>query len=495
MNAAKTVSRNFAIMLVSNILTRLMSILYVAVLARYIGADGMGHLSTATAVVSLLILLVNFGFDTHVTREVAADETKAPEYIANVAFLRLILTAVLAAALAVIALGSPYPAETRIIIVIYALVYVLDNFSLLARAIFHAFQRMEYEFVVELARAGVNVGVSLLGIHWGWSLTALVLVSLAASLIKLILSVLLMRRRLIHQSAHVDLAVCRRILLTSLPFFLLMAANVAHGQIHILALSVLDTQSAVGIFSAAMFPITMLFALPLLFSDAVFPLFSREAHHASQHLTRAYVSAYKLMILMGLPLGAGVMLVSRQMIDLLYGSGYELAIPVLCLLAVQLMTMVGYVNGALLNALHRQSLFMRLRLLLLAFSLLLCALLIPAFGVLGAALACAVPALIDFVFYSWLCHRLLKIPFTRMAVHRRTVLAALLMSAACWISLKAGVNVIVVIILPGAALYALLLGLFNILDAEEWAFIGELGPVRRLRRRLALAFNGGAASR
>lgn len=483
MSTAKVITRNFTALMLGNIVTRVLSVIYIAVLARYIGAEGIGQLGAATAIVSLLILVVNFGFDTLITREVAADETTAPAYITNLVFLRLVLTLIFSAVLIAIALWSPYSPMMRQIIIVYAFVYVFDNFSGLARAIFQAYQRMEYEVVIELIRATANIIISLVGIHGGWSLVAIVGASAFASLLKLILSYILIRWRFVRSSAPLDRAFCRRVLLTSIPFFLLMAANVAQGQVNVLALSLMDTERAVGLFSAGAYPITMLFIIPTLFMDSIYPAFSHDFRHSPARLAETYQRAHKFMTLVGFPLGVGIMVVSRPIIDLLYGPGFEGAALALAVLAVQLVTAVGYVNGALLNAVGRQSLFMKLRLATLCFNILLCILLVPRLSYLGSALACIIPTLIDYVFYTVLCHRLIGAAPDWSGAQAKIALATAGMAAACLMALSTGMNLVLVVLLPGAALYIGLLLILNVLDEDEWTFIRELTPIGRLLGR------------
>jgi O-antigen/teichoic acid export membrane protein len=474
------ISKNFIVLLLGNVVTRVLSVFYIAVLARYIGTQGIGQLGTATALISVLILLVNFGFDPLITREVAANEQAAPEYMTNLIFLRFVLTMIFSALLMLIVLVTPYSTDMRLIIVAYAFAYVFDNFSGLARAVFQAYQHMEYEVAVELIRTFANVGISLLGIRLGWSLVLIVAASAFASLLKLILSAILIRWHFVRPTLGLNLAFCWQILVVSIPFFLLMTANVVQSQINILLLSMLDTQNAVGLYSAAAYPITMLFIVPSLFMDAIYPAFSHDFQHAPKRLAQLYRSAYKFMTLIGFPLGVGLMIVSRPVIDLMYGAGFEAAAPVLVLLALQLVTAVGYVNGALLNAAGQQTLFMKLRMSTLVFNVFLCLVLIPSLSSIGAALACAIPALIDYVFYTVLCHRLIGITPDWVGSQLKIALATALMAAACIVALIMKVNVFVVTLIPGAALYIVLLFALNIIDASEWEFVRTLIPVKRL---------------
>lgn len=479
MITARTVSKNTFALLAGSVVSHALRIVYVGVLARYVGVEGIGKISTATALVSLCILLVNFGLDTLVIRDLAGDETRAGEYLVNVAFVRLLLTLAMAAVLAVVVSQSRYPREVIVIVAIYALTYVLDSFSDVARSIFHAYQRMEYAAFIQCTRDALNVGASLLGIALGWSLVAIVSISAFAALIKLVISMIAVQWRFARPVLRVDPALCRQLLWAAMPFAVLLTIGVLQGQLSIIILSWIDTAEAVGIYSAATFPIITLLVLPHIFMQSIFPVFSRHYQSSTMTLSELYRASYKAMLIIGFPLGAGTMLISQHIIRLVYGPGFEHAVPVMNILAIQLLTMVGYVNGAFLNATNRQTLFAVLRAAMITINAILCFILIPSYRYLGAAVSVTIPAVIDFWLYSALCHRFVGLSLPWGAGLKIGVSTAT-MSAASYLALKLGANVLVVALLVAPSLYVACLIALNVIGAEEWRFINEVIPIKRL---------------
>lgn len=482
MTTAKTVSKNTFSLLMGSILSQALRIVYAGILVRYIGAEGFGQISTATALVSLLILVVNFGLDTVVIRDVAGHQAYAAKYAGNVAFIRFILAMVLAVVTAAVVAMSPYAHETRVIIVIYALAHVFDAFSDVARSIFHAYQRMEYAAVIDFSRNILNVAVTLLGISLGWSLIALVLVSAFASLVKLIASAIVMQWRFVRPVWQIDLALCHRLFSRALPFFILVCIGVVNERLSIVILSWLDTAETVGIYSAATTLITALLLVPMMFNQSIFPSFSQYYQTSAVVLGRAYRIAYKVMLLIGLPMGAGMMLVSESVIPLVYGPGFEAAFVVTNILAIQLLTMVGYVNGAFLKATDRQMLFVMLRVASVVLNTILLLALVPKYHYIGAALAVAIPAIIEFGLYSVLCHRYAGLPFPWSTAVKAGV-STVLMSGMGYFAMGRGVSVVWVILL-GPVLYLSSLVAVNAISAEERRAIGKIVFVGRLRRAL-----------
>ncbi len=475
MSKAATVSKNTAVLLAGYSISYALRFVYVAALARYIGATGLGQISTATAMVSVVILLVNFGLDTLIVRDVAGAPEKASGYVTNIAFVRLLLSLVFAIALAAIARLANYPYETQVVIALYGLTYVLDAFSGIARSIFNAFQRMEYSSAIDLSRDLVNIGFSLLGIWLGWSLVAIVAVSVGASVIKLIISVIAMLRRFVRPQLRIDPVLCGKLLSTAIPFAVLLAISVAGAQMGTVILSWASTAENVGIYAAAAMPITMLLILPNMFMESILPALSDLHRNSSAGLARSYSKSYKALLIVGLPAGAGTILVSRYIIPLIFGPGFDHAVPVMDILAVQLMTMAGYVNGAFLGATNRQSLFAVLRVIMTVVSIILCIILIPVYGYVGAALAIAIPTLVDFWLYTILCHRYAGLPLP-WSIIGRIGLATLIMYEAGYWALHADVNVIAVVFLLAPAIYVAAIGALNVIRGEEWRLLRQFVP-------------------
>ena len=390
MTTARNVFKNASSLLVGSAVSQMLRALYASLLSRYAGAEGFGQVSTATAVVVLLMPVVNFGLGTLIVRDVAADRTYAAKYVTNVAFIRLLLALVFVVVLAAIVSQSPYSYETRVIIAIYALSHVFDVFSGVGYSIFHAFQKMQYSAVLDLAHSFLYVAVSVLGIHLGWTLVTIVSVAAFASFMRLVATVIAMQRRFVRPVLKVNLSLCRSLLVSSLPFFLLLSVSTAFEKLSLIILSWMDITEAVGIYSAATMPIAVLLMLPAMFYHSIFPVFCRYYRTSAAALGRSFRVSYKVMLLIGFPMGAGMMLVSRYVIPLVYGPGFENAVPVANILAIQLFVMVGFVNGAFLSATGRQTLFAVLQVASVALNAILCFCLIPHYRYLGAAMALAI---------------------------------------------------------------------------------------------------------
>jgi O-antigen/teichoic acid export membrane protein len=483
MTTARVVSRNAAVLMVGQGVSLAMRVVYLAVLARYVGPDGVGSISTATSLVAILSLVIVFGLDTLLVRDVAADRARAQAYVSQVIALRLGLTLLFVPLLLVTIALSSYTRETRAIIGIYALAYVLDTFYSIARSVFHAHQRMGYGAAVEVGRDLVNVLVSLIAVSLGWPLIVIVAISAAASLLKLVAGMALLSWRFVRPTLRVDVRASLRLLRSAMPFGAVLALGVIGTQLNTVLLSWWASSETVGLFSAAATPMGILLIVPGVVMESVFPAFSGYGGQRTAGLARSYQVSYKALLASGFAMGVGVMVVAPQVVLIVYGAEFGGAVPALRIMAVQLLTMVGYVNGAFLHATNQQTLFARIRVGLAALNAVLCLALIPRWGHVGAATATVVPGVLDLFLYTALCHRYLELEFP-WGLLLKTAAGATAMAMASLLALRLGIPLAAVILLVAPLTYGAVLVALRVLGRADVEFLRSIAPLVGWRRRI-----------
>lgn len=485
MSTVRTVAKNTTALFIAEIVSQGLRIVYFAVLVRYIQDEGMGTISTAQALVATLFVLVSFGFEQLIVRDVAAEKSRAPHYVSSVAFIRLVLSVLFAAALwaAVKVLGYDAApsgsAELATIIYVYGAAYVLKGFTDVALAIYQAFEKMEYNLITRLVRDGVNIGLSLLAIYLRYDLIVIVAVSAVANLVEFLLAVALLRRRKVPIRFRVDLRLAGRLVVAALPFALVAVYPLAQSNLNTLILSKTSTVEAVGWFAAATTLIGMIRLIPTIFMRAMFPVFSRasapdgETGGVSPLLQKAYRKSFSYLMILGLAISVGTFLTAEQIVPLVFGDGFQEAVQALKVLAwVPLVGFVGYANGNVLVAMGKEKLFMVAEGLFAVVYAALAFLLVPALGYLGASYAMLAPTAVGFAFYSVLCHRLLamSLPWKRTL---SATAAAGLMAVCVYYALTVGLNIFAIILLVGPLVYLAALYLLRVLSREDLTLLKQ----------------------
>ncbi|HEX3629036.1 MAG TPA: polysaccharide biosynthesis C-terminal domain-containing protein, partial [Candidatus Dormibacteraeota bacterium] len=186
-------------------------------------------------------------------------------------------------------------------------------------------------------------------------------------------------------------------------------------------------------------------------------------------LAFAFEKSYKMLALIGLPLAVGIGVMAFPLMRLLGPDGHlDPSIPALQVLAPSVVLL--FVNNAFiytLTAIDRQADFTRLALVTLAVNVGLNLVLIPAYGLIGAAIASTLTELALFAGGWWLL-RQQQLRLGVLSSIGRVALSAAAMGAVVYLVRSWA---LILVALVGVAVYALALFAFRALSAEEWAIV------------------------
>lgn len=155
-----------------------------------------------------------------------------------------------------------------------------------------------------------------------------------------------------------------------------------------LLLGFLSGSSAVGLYNAAYRPVTALLALPLTYFQGLFPLLSRKYHGDTQGFIGTLERSLSLAGVMAFPFGVSGMFLGGPILEWVFGPAFRQANAALQILvwSAVLVILRGSYRQAFIAA-GRQTLDLRCAGISTAFNLGLNVLLIPPYGIVGAAAA------------------------------------------------------------------------------------------------------------
>ncbi|HLB96685.1 MAG TPA: lipopolysaccharide biosynthesis protein, partial [Acetobacteraceae bacterium] len=134
-------------------------------------------------------------------------------------------------------------------------------------------------------------------------------------------------------------------------------------------------------------------------TGALFAGFS-SARRTGEGVGRAYLRAIAVVALLVLPTSAGVAVIARPMMLLVFGERWDAAVPLVQLFAcIGVFRVGGAISGALLMAEGVPHIGFRIEAVVTVVRLVALLVAVPAFGLIGAAAAVAVTALVDEVIY------------------------------------------------------------------------------------------------
>ena len=326
---------NSAIQGVTQLITWSFSWVLLILLPRYLGDEGFGRLFLALTYGMVLGMLLNMGINKYVAKRVGVlnpvdmdDEEAARSreelevIVGNVFSLKLVFCLVAYGLLAAVVMLLPYPALTRQAILIICIASCISNLTLTAGSVFQGLESLLAPNIALVAEKAVaTVGCAAL-LFMGYDLIPVCFVYVAAAAVNCVISLFLLSRRVSFRLGW-DVAAVKQILLGGVPFLIWIVCGEIYIRVDVLMLSFMTGEAVVGWYGAAFRIYATLLFVPHLLNTVVFPPLARMG--ADQNGSAAFSAATErlmnFLLFAAVPVGAGVVIVGRPLVELLYGAG------------------------------------------------------------------------------------------------------------------------------------------------------------------------------
>ena len=363
--------------------------------ARVLGAAEWGAFSYALGVAAFLTIFSDIGINALITKEASRKPELKDQYLSTAFFTKLALVSIL-----IIVALIVFPYLTNIeaamgLMPILIFVFAFDTLRDLGSALSRALEKMEIEALVHIFTnlAIVIIGFLLLG-RFGTSLSLATAYAIGSGL-GLLAIITVLWRHFKNIFSNFNKALVKEILATAWPFGLLGLMGVINLNTDIVMLGWMRTAEEVGYYSAAQKIIQLLYILPAVFASGVFPALSRivqidrlSAKKLLRKTVMISMSAAVIFSAIGI-FGADLG------VETLFGKEYLPAVSALQILMATLL--VVYPSTLLGNAIfaydHQKS-FVWLVLAAIFGNIFFNILLIPNWGIEGAAVSTLITQLI-----------------------------------------------------------------------------------------------------
>lgn len=439
---AQTIAKNTFWLLAGEAISRTIRAIVVIYAARILGTAGYGAFAFAMAIANFAAIFTDLGVTSIVGREVSKNPQERARYFANALTLKgALLTLNVSIILFIIPALTTIPAAIPLLPLIAALL-VFDTLRDFAMAFFRALERMEWDALVKTL---TNIGIAIIGISslkmigTAFALTSAYIIGAAFGLCVAAI-VLFAHSR--SWFAPLEKGLLKNIAAASWPIGLLALAGAFSINTDMIMLGWLTEPETVGLYAAAQKPIQLLYIFPGLIASAMFPVMARLAHKNDIRLRTMVEQGSKITLMLAIPMTLGGIILAPNLIQFIYGTAYAGASLSFQILLLTLLVMFPFavINYTIL-AYNRQSYFVRFflfgALLNIGFNLLL----IPRFGIAGAAAATVVAQFAS----NWLTLNAIKKlnPVSVIKGIGKICVASLIMMCATWLLARLGVNTFV----------------------------------------------------
>jgi O-antigen/teichoic acid export membrane protein len=393
--------RNTVILLVSNVGGAALSFAIAALIGRVLGERGLGVYAVAMAWIAPLSLLVEFGLGTLMTRDLASDPERAPTLLRRVIRFRLTLGVPLM--LVVIAAASLIASDGEIAVglVVSAPMVLIVPLVGAYTATFRARERMIPVAALNIGMLAAQTALTAAILAAGWGVVAALIINTVTSAGQLAAAwvlyrwsegILTQRREETPRKNNdgktipiEDRAGYRTLIRRAFPFALAAVFAALHNRLTILMLESLTTTDQVGLFAAANRITEAARMFPNAFFGAIFPMLTALAADPAR-MAQVFRRAAWALTAFGVGTGLALTALGSLALTAIYGERFAAGAAGLALLGWALAlsvlrglwTIRAYADG-------RESHVNAVNAAVIALQMVLGLLLIPRFGVEGAA--------------------------------------------------------------------------------------------------------------
>ncbi len=466
-----SVTRNTLSLLIGSIAQKAIAFVYFALIARWAGVSDTGKYFFAISWSLIFSVVTDLGLTPVLIRESAKDNSKAERVLSQVISMKLPLMALAAIGAVVGVWLMGYPAQTREMVALVAIVLMLDAVSLTFYGTLRGHHMLKYEALGLAVGQSITllIGVTVLKMHA--PLVFLMFALIGGSLYNALASVTIVRRKLGLKPKLVwDKPFMIQLARAAVPFALAGAFVKVYTSADIVMLNKLKGDVAAGLYSV---PYKLTFAfqfIPMAFTAALYPAMSRDYVADRARLGELFFKALWYLSLIVAPVIAGIFALSGDLIRFVYGPAYlAAAVPLQILILTLFWIFLDFPVGSILNASDRQTTQTKLMGAATLVSLILNLILIPTLGVTGVVIASFVSHGVLFISGLVIVNRFLDWPFKRLlAVWLKVLAAAVGMGLLVW-SARHALPLIASIVLGGACypLLVLAFGALSLSDARD----------------------------
>lgn len=400
-------------------------------LARILGVGSFGVLEFAGSILTYLLLIADFGLELWGTRE-ASNATDLPALAARVVPLRLLLASVsFAVLLALLPLFPRYPG-LRAVLVLYAL-------SIFAQALSLKWALMGLQNMSAVAR-GLVLGqltfaaAVVVFIHSPAGLVWVPVLRLVSDSAATIYFALWFRRIHGRLPLHISLRGMPLVLKPAFTIGFSLAMGLLNYNFDAVLLGFLRGATFVAWYNAAYKLLLVGIGVAITYFTGLFPALSRLYVENRQEFRLLVRRTAELWLVFVVPMVVGGTFLADPVIRLLYGSAYANSVmPFRILLWSAALVVLRWVYMDSLRATGHQALDLRCALASASLNVTLNVLLIPRFGMIGAATATAFADLVWFVMAFYYFRRAV-LPGESFPSLRGPLLGGASMGAVLWVA-------------------------------------------------------------
>jgi O-antigen/teichoic acid export membrane protein len=331
------VADNIVALLVRQMLTwSLTAILMIFFLPRLLGDVGLGKITFAVALITMLLVVTNLGTATFTVKQVALDRRRLSDLLWSAYAIRLTMGLLVGGIVVLSVHLSPLDGDSKGVLTVASLTLIVMGLDAAQIAALQGLENMRWIALAEVAGKSTLLIVGITVLVTGHGVVAYALAMLVGALVGFLVNLSYLARRHLRRPS-LSPAAARYLLVGGFPFLMTGAIMQFYTWSATVMLRVMTWDAVVGWFGAATQLYTTMNFIPLVIITAMLPALTR-FHVEDRETMRVAVEKGMLAVLTtAVPVAAACVLLSGDLIGFLrYPSEFQNSIPLLSILALTL---------------------------------------------------------------------------------------------------------------------------------------------------------------
>ncbi|MEK7608664.1 MAG: flippase [Patescibacteria group bacterium] len=451
----QTIAKNTFWLGSSTVVGRLIKAALVIYAARILGASEYGVFSYALSLAALFSIFSDIGVGGLITREVSRRPDALRAYFSTGLVIKFVLAGICATLIILIAPSINKISDAARLIPIAALLVVFDGIRDFSFSITRAWEKMELEALIGVF---TNVMITVIGLAllftnpnprlllWGYTLGA----GMGTAL-----SIWVLRSYFYKFWVFFDASLVKQIFLEAWPFALSGLLGAIMINTDAIMLGWLKGSKEVGLYSAALRPVQLLYFTTTVIGISAFPSFAKYSQTDKTRFRNIIEGLVASSFMIAVPLFVGGTIVGKELLLFLYGSEYLASAGAFSiLLFTSLTTLPGNLLINAVFAAGKQKIFITSLGLGAIGNVILNYFLIPPYGIAGAAIATVVAQVLS-TGAIWITLKKTS-GFTTLPHLKKIIPSSLIMGLLVWLLSSFEMHVLLSVCFGALAYFAIL---------------------------------------
>jgi O-antigen/teichoic acid export membrane protein len=391
------ITNNIFWLTISKVLVYLLSFITVMLIPRYLGVEGYGQLNFVLSFIGVFLIFGDLGINTLTLREVSKNNNLAKKYFNNLFLFKILLSLFLSVVIVIVSFIINKPLIVKQILIlstVYLSFNILSNFCL---KFLQSFQKLKYQSIYDILVKAFYVVFVLLFIYFNLGIAGVFWAHILTAIIGF-LYILFSLKKQVKINLKQDFLFIKKTMIKAWPFALGVLFTNIYFHFDTILISFIHGEYYVGLYSIGYTLYRFLLNMLSIFTITFFPVIARYAY--KKNLNKVVSSLTYVILSFSIPLTIGGIFLSKQIISFAFGKQYLNGIvPFNIILVFFLISSVKVIFVYLLYNRHYEKFVLKFKIYATIINVLLNILVIPVYGIVGAAITTVISEWILFVVF------------------------------------------------------------------------------------------------